>query len=591
MSLTDTLSDFRPRDLLATPTGAFDPAQQPITLRRQLLASHLRLAALCALSLALAVIAVHMLHGPVQETDQRRVPMTKAAMTVQIGLHRASAALRGWVALKDPAFRQSREMAWDVEIAPALLVMVATTELYGSPDEIRRLGTLQDDLQRLRSLQDWVEDVAEKPGNEPARMVLTQELIPLSANIDDLLANLLDAREEASSPVRPLQEMRFSITRSDRALGRFVVDGKAAEEAAYRVELEVLDHLSSRIANNGERESGALQAALNEALDTYRDLAESIIASRRSPRSNVAWNTIQTRLKPLENQVTLQLEAIAVHEASMVTAVVSWISGWVSTFNFASAILLALVSGVALLLSAAAARQISTPIYQLSQGVKRLERGYFHNPLREDGVAEVRQLITSFNRMQHAIEASHAQLRYLAHNDELTGLPNRKRFNEQLAQLSHAAERTANFVGIIYIDLDHFKTVNDSLGHDAGDALLRKFSNRLQDSVRDGDLAARIGGDEFVVILGSLADADDAREIVDRIRRNTGVSFEYGGKRITPSSTMGVAIAEACSVDAEHLQKSADMALYRAKRRERGTVEYFLIPTTKTDSVPQVSAH
>jgi diguanylate cyclase (GGDEF)-like protein len=113
-------------------------------------------------------------------------------------------------------------------------------------------------------------------------------------------------------------------------------------------------------------------------------------------------------------------------------------------------------------------------------------------------------LIDSFNSMRESIAHSHSALSKMAFTDELTGLPNRKAFNDHIGALSSHKRRVRLFVGVTIIDLDRFKQINDSLGHDAGDHLLSEFSKQLSLCLRPDDHAARLGGDEFAVILDSL---------------------------------------------------------------------------------------
>ena len=130
--------------------------------------------------------------------------------------------------------------------------------------------------------------------------------------------------------------------------------------------------------------------------------------------------------------------------------------------------------------------------------------GDFSTTLTPEGVHEVRGLIGSFNAMRESISESHQALEEIAFTDELTGLANRKAFNDTLAAINADSDTDTGFTGVIVIDLDYFKQVNDSLGHDAGDRLLSAFGNRLKQSLGSQDFVARVGGDEFIVLAKSL---------------------------------------------------------------------------------------
>ncbi|WKB52183.1 sensor domain-containing diguanylate cyclase [Eleftheria terrae] len=161
------------------------------------------------------------------------------------------------------------------------------------------------------------------------------------------------------------------------------------------------------------------------------------------------------------------------------------------------------------------------------------------------------------------------QIRHLAHHDALTGLPNRMLLQDRLQQAFERARRDGRAAALLFVDLDHFKAVNDSLGHDMGDAVLREVARRLRDTVRAGDTVARLGGDEFVVLLATLQDPDDCRRVADQILRALGrpVSLGVHSVRITPSIG-GALVSEALDSPAEWMRQ-ADAAMYQAKLQGR----------------------
>jgi diguanylate cyclase (GGDEF)-like protein/PAS domain S-box-containing protein len=167
------------------------------------------------------------------------------------------------------------------------------------------------------------------------------------------------------------------------------------------------------------------------------------------------------------------------------------------------------------------------------------------------------------------------RIQYLAHHDSLTGLANRSLFHQRCEDTLQRAERKNSKVAVMFIDLDHFKAVNDSLGHTYGDELLRKVSARLQDCVRKTDLVARLGGDEFTVLLSEVGDSGDVAFISKKILERLTESFTVAGHEIFVSASVGISIFPDDGQNASTLIKNADAAMYAAKEQGRNNYQFF----------------
>ncbi len=167
-----------------------------------------------------------------------------------------------------------------------------------------------------------------------------------------------------------------------------------------------------------------------------------------------------------------------------------------------------------------------------------------------------------------------AQIQHLAAHDPLTNLPNRILFEQHLADV-HARIQRREKIGVLCVDLDHFKNVNDELGHAAGDAALKNASQILIDCVREGDVVARVGGDEFVVIAGHLEHSSDAALIARRIVERISEPMEIEGRPVLIGASVGIAIAPLDGEDGYSLLKRADLAMYRAKSEGRGGYNFY----------------
>ena len=173
------------------------------------------------------------------------------------------------------------------------------------------------------------------------------------------------------------------------------------------------------------------------------------------------------------------------------------------------------------------------------------------------------------------LKASEERLHYLAHHDALTGLPNRMRFLANLEQAIKSAKRHCHRVALLFMDLDRFKQINDSLGHDAGDDLLKEVASRLQECVRGEDTVARLGGDEFTVILTEIGAHGDAAKIAQKIVNSVRKPVEIGSEIIETTASIGISIYPEDASCSEDMVKTADTAMYHAKAKGKNSYQVF----------------
>jgi diguanylate cyclase (GGDEF)-like protein len=160
------------------------------------------------------------------------------------------------------------------------------------------------------------------------------------------------------------------------------------------------------------------------------------------------------------------------------------------------------------------------------------------------------------------------RIQRVAHHDSLTGLPNRLLFNDRLDQAISFAKRASRQFALLFLDLDRFKRVNDTLGHTAGDELLKGVAARIRQQVRESDTVARVGGDEFTVILSDVARREDAEIIAKKIIAAVAAPFQLGSPKqsVDIGTSIGIALYPADARDADALVKAADAAMYSAKQ-------------------------
>jgi diguanylate cyclase (GGDEF)-like protein/PAS domain S-box-containing protein len=168
-----------------------------------------------------------------------------------------------------------------------------------------------------------------------------------------------------------------------------------------------------------------------------------------------------------------------------------------------------------------------------------------------------------------------ARIAFMAHHDALTLLPNRVLLHSRLEEMLHRLQRDVKGFAVIYVDLDNFKAVNDTLGHPFGDRLLQNVAARLQDLLREDDIVARFGGDEFAIIQADVTQPEHASVLAQRVIDAIGEPYELAGHHISVGASVGITLAPGDSADADALLKNADMAVYRAKADGRGTFRFF----------------
>jgi diguanylate cyclase (GGDEF)-like protein/PAS domain S-box-containing protein len=180
-------------------------------------------------------------------------------------------------------------------------------------------------------------------------------------------------------------------------------------------------------------------------------------------------------------------------------------------------------------------------------------------------------------RLRHILASQRAekQIKHLAYHDTLTGLPNRVLFHDRLQQALSQAARKEHIMGVMFLDLDRFKIINDTLGHDVGDELLKAVSQRLKNCIRQGDTVVRLGGDEFTIILPIIGKAEDAAFVAQKILTTLAEPFLLNHQELHITSSIGISLYPNDGEDTQTLIKNADIAMYRAKDLGKNNYQFY----------------
>ena len=258
------------------------------------------------------------------------------------------------------------------------------------------------------------------------------------------------------------------------------------------------------------------------------------------------------------------------------------------------------ILSLGIILAGILVNQITRPLLSLANTAKQVANGDLERAMPIEGPNEIRQLGSAFSGMICKLKENIEQIYELAYVDRTTQLPNREFFRKELTRAIRRAVRQKVTGGLLFVDLDGFKRVNDTHGHDAGDIILSQFSERLANVLRAEDLIAfkamnameteegdsdnanknkqmlaRLGGDEFTVLLSEIREATDAATVSQRIIEAVSEPFEVNGAKINIGASVGIAIFPRDGSDYQTILKSADMAMYQAKEEGKNTYRYF----------------
>jgi len=228
-------------------------------------------------------------------------------------------------------------------------------------------------------------------------------------------------------------------------------------------------------------------------------------------------------------------------------------------------------------------RDILIPISQLNKSTTEIiKTKTLNSEVKVYNNDEIGLLAKNFNIMIKELSKYHDELSkqkdllsYKANHDELTDLPNRALFNDRLTVAINKADRNGGAIAVFFLDIDYFKQINDKYGHDVGDEILKRFAVRLESCLRAEDTLARIGGDEFMIILQENENLTTSTTVANKILESMKEPIELGESELMLSTSIGIAIYPSDASNASELVKKADLAMYKAKESGRNNFKFF----------------
>jgi diguanylate cyclase (GGDEF)-like protein len=449
--------------------------------------------------------------------------------------------------------------------------MADLRELSSEPDLVQRTRSIDDAVARyeagflkvvsLYGLHTYVNTGFEGRSRQKAHEI---EAIVRGSGHDRLLADLLDLHQH---------EREFLVYSAN----------KHAESFAQGMARFKADVARDRLAP-------AVKARLLDLAGDYERWFHQYVEARdQIDAEKVTYLTAAHTVEPLLEQLhaDAELNAGATRDdAEKQARIAIWVI-------FAT-VLLASLLGLAV--ASIIFRSIMKSVGECLDFASRVARGDLSTRLLPKGNSEFGTLATALNQMTEELEARDAALskanallqqevrqhvvdaeriEYLAYYDGLTTLPNRSMFSKLLNHAITLARRSGKQLAVLFVDLDRFKNVNDTLGHEAGDRLLKEVATRLRGCLRESDTVARLGGDEFVILLPILDGPADVDVVANKVLAETAKSFAALGKEFRVTASVGVSIFPKDGDDEQSLMKNADIAMYQAKGDGRNNFQFY----------------
>jgi diguanylate cyclase (GGDEF)-like protein len=383
----------------------------------------------------------------------------------------------------------------------------------------------------------------------------------LSHSAADYRQRASGAGRESASSVRLLQLMN----RAEDAGIDYMRSGRGADLQAFRADAAKVDR---RLSGTGGYDTSAEVIAFTSIRQPWRLAKRKIAAYRPHRELDEAFEDDMHAAAAGLERLMMETQAHVARDLASTarSARLIWLLGLAGV---ALAVLLAAI------LASRLSRSLARPLEQLAQAARSLASGHLGHRVAISSTTEINEVGSTFNTMAAALEEQHEELEHHAFADSLTGLANRSLFEDRTRHALERLDGKPERVAVLVLDLDGFKLINDALGHACGDALLRQAAERMATTIRPSDTLARLGSDEFAVLLKSVRGLDDALGAAERLRQAFRDPFMLKGSDVLVTASVGIALSTDSTGDSAELLRRADMAMYRVKQHGRNACEFF----------------
>jgi len=519
-------------------------------------------------------------------------PLARVAREMRDSLAALDRAVLAYLDADSP---QARELV-DAANERIARTIAAHAELMRSPQSVATAAQLHSEIgelqQRAARLIDAQDQRSQMRTTSWALLDAARERIatagaaglPLGVSAGLPQGENVFSRRSLAEVARALDKVTGGLTRQLAAGGARNTDGAGTEAAEARFRAKLAEHSEELRRSPGRAWFDLVSGDFNVAMKLRRGQLQSALLIDEGRRDYGAASVA------LSAKIHAQFEEPAWRALSEATGRAG-ASG--REAERMVRIVTSVVLGMIVLIALAATFGVVRPVRKLIKGTQRLADGDLHTRVRRGGMREVDELAQAFNHMaseladaeqevrtyqaqlEQRVAKRTRQLRHLAHHDSLTGLPNRRRLFAYLTSVLRRSHRRQQRVAVLFLDLDNFKTINDSLGHEFGDRVLREIGDRLRTVLGVGDFVARLGGDEFTLVLENVGSAEEIERRAAMLVSEFQRPLDIDSRDVLIGVSIGAAVFPDHANDSASLLRAADTALFRAKDLGRNRVSVY----------------